>query len=53
MRATLAKLGLTETDLVQQCDAAFKQGSRFDGWTNGSQADRYYHPFPSPGLWRG
>lgn len=48
MRGTLAKLGLTEADLVQRCDAAFKQGSRFDGWANGSPADRYYHPFTVP-----
>lgn len=48
MRATLHDIGLRESDLVRECDAAFKQGSRFDGWVDGSAADRYYHPFSLP-----
>ena len=30
MRDTLHRIGLHEADLVRECDAAFKQGSRFD-----------------------
>jgi len=51
MRATLARIGLSETALVRECDAAFKQGSRFDGWVNGGAGDRYYHPFSLPQGW--
>jgi tryptophan 7-halogenase len=48
MRATLHRIGLSEVDLVRECDAAFKQGSRFDGWVDGGASDRYYHPFTLP-----
>ena len=48
MRETLQRIGLSEADLVRECDAAFKQGSRFDGWLNGSVSDHYYHPFSLP-----
>ncbi|HEV6965927.1 tryptophan halogenase family protein [Roseateles sp.] len=48
MRATLHRIGLSEVDLVRECDAAFKQGSRFDGWLHGGAGDRYYHPFTLP-----
>jgi tryptophan 7-halogenase len=48
MRDTLRKVGLSETELVRQCDASFKQGSRFDGWRDGSAGDHYHHPFVLP-----
>jgi 2-polyprenyl-6-methoxyphenol hydroxylase-like FAD-dependent oxidoreductase len=48
MRATLSGIGLDETDLLASCDAAFKQGSRFDGWVTGDAEDSYYHPFTPP-----
>ena len=48
MRATLHRIGLDETELVRRCDAAFKQGSSFHGWVDGSAADRYLHPFTLP-----
>lgn len=48
MRATLHRIGLSEVDLVRECDASFKQGSRFDGWLHGGAGDRYYHPFTLP-----
>jgi tryptophan 7-halogenase len=48
MRATLHAAGLSEVDMVRECDAAFKQGSRFDGWVDGAATDRYYHPFSLP-----
>jgi len=48
MRATLHRIGLSEVDLIRECDAAFKQGSCFDGWLNGGAGDRYYHPFTLP-----
>ena len=48
MRETLQRIGLSEADVVRECDASFKQGSRFDGWVNGAETDRYYHPFSLP-----
>lgn len=48
MRDTLRKVGLSETDLVRGADACFKQGSRFNGWVDGSAADHYHHPFVLP-----
>jgi len=48
MRSTLSKLGICETDFVRQCDASFKQGTRFDGWHTGAAEDIYYHPFTLP-----
>jgi tryptophan 7-halogenase len=51
MRATLHRIGLSEVDLVRECDAAFKQGSCFEGWLHGSASDRYYHPFTLPHGW--
>ncbi|MDZ7812618.1 MAG: tryptophan halogenase family protein [Ideonella sp.] len=48
MRDTLRAIGLPEDALFTECDAAFKQGSRFDGWVNGAAEDRYHHPFSVP-----
>jgi hypothetical protein len=48
MRDTLRRIGVSETDFIRECDASFKQGSRFDGWVDGSTRDRYYHPFVLP-----
>ena len=48
MRRTLERIGITETDFLLACDAAFKQGSRFDGWRTGAADDSYLHPFTAP-----
>jgi len=48
MRATLRKIGISEADLITQCFASFKQGSKFAGWKNGAEADVYHHPFTIP-----
>lgn len=48
MRATLRKIGISETDLVRQCSASFKQGSKFVGWKTGAEGDVYHHPFTIP-----
>ena len=50
MRETLATIGISESEFLTQCDASFKQGSRFDGWVNGSAQDRYLHPFTAPPI---
>jgi flavin-dependent dehydrogenase len=48
MRTTLARLGIRETDFIRDCDASFKQGTRFDRWCTGKADDVYYHPFTLP-----
>jgi tryptophan halogenase len=48
MRDTLRRVGVLESDFLTECDAAFKQGSRFDGWVDGGPGDAYYHPFVLP-----
>nr|WP_282452885.1 tryptophan halogenase family protein [Lysobacter sp. CAU 1642] len=48
MRDTLRRIGVSEADLVRECDAAFKQGSKFIGWTEASDTLGYYHPFSLP-----
>lgn len=48
MRDTLSTIGISEAEFLSQCDASFKQGSRFEGWVDGSEADSYYHPFTPP-----
>lgn len=48
MRATLAAIGIGESEFMLTCDASFKQGSRFDRWCDGSPGDSYLHPFTAP-----
>lgn len=48
MRRTLERIGIAESEFLLACDAAFKQGSRFDGWRTGEADDHYYHPFTAP-----
>jgi tryptophan halogenase len=48
MRSTLDKMGVSETALFRECDAAFKQGGQFSGWTTGAEDDSYYHPLMLP-----
>ncbi len=47
MRETLKKIGIPESDFIKKCDASFKQGSKFIGWSRGSD-EHYYHPFQLP-----
>lgn len=48
LRSTLARIGVSETELFRQCDAAFKQGAWFGRWTTGEKQDGYYHPLMLP-----
>lgn len=51
MRDTLRAAGLSENAFFRECDAAFKQGSRFNRWVNGADDDVYFHPFVLPQGW--
>ncbi|MTV37605.1 tryptophan halogenase family protein [Duganella radicis] len=48
MRDTLRRIGVSESDFFRECDAAFKQGSRFNRWVDGGDDDVYFHPFMLP-----
>ncbi|HEY5801188.1 MAG TPA: tryptophan halogenase family protein [Burkholderiaceae bacterium] len=48
MRDTLRRIGVSEADFLRECDGAFKQGSRFNRWVDGSDGDYYFHPFVLP-----
>ena len=48
MRDTLRRIGVSEADFLRECDASFKQGSRFNRWVNGADNDYYFHPFVLP-----
>ncbi|TFW24342.1 tryptophan halogenase family protein [Duganella callida] len=48
MRDTLRRIGVSESDFFRECDAAFKQGSRFNRWVDGGAQDYYFHPFSMP-----
>lgn len=53
MRSTLRQLGIAESVFLKECTAAFKQGTRFVGWVDGSRQDVYYHPFTAPAGYPG
>ncbi len=48
MRESLRAIGIAEAEFLAECSASFKQGSRFDGWVTGADADSYLHPFTPP-----
>jgi flavin-dependent dehydrogenase len=48
MRTTLQSIGISETDFIRACDAAFKQGTSFRDWLGIGGDDRYLHPFTLP-----
>ena len=53
MRTTLQQLGIPEATFLRECDATFKQGTRFIGWVDGGDDDAYYHPFTAPAGYPG
>ncbi|MDT8408866.1 MAG: tryptophan halogenase family protein [Wenzhouxiangellaceae bacterium] len=48
LRTTLQQLGISEASFLAECEATFKQGTRFSGWVDGREQDSYYHPFTAP-----
>src|SRR4051795_12110475 len=48
LRSTLARIGVSETEFMRECDVSFKQGARFARWTTGAVDDFYYHPLMLP-----
>jgi hypothetical protein len=52
MRDTLRQIGISERLFLTCCDASFKQGSKFVGWSQGAN-EHYYHPFTAPAGYGG
>lgn len=48
MRDTLRRIGVSETAFVVECDASFKQGTKFVDWIGRDGGDYFYHPFVLP-----
>ena len=48
MRMTLQRIGLSEDRMIRACNASFKQGTRFRGWSRRNGDDGYIHPFSLP-----
>lgn len=42
LKTILNELGITDNDLIENCDATFKVGIDFENWTN--ENDSYFHP---------
>lgn len=48
LRAFFQRLGLSDRDWMGRCNATFKTGIRFEGWSEKPGAASYFHPFASP-----
>ncbi|MGB3722570.1 MAG: tryptophan halogenase family protein [Pacificimonas sp.] len=48
LKAFFDQLGIAESDWMPACDATYKLGIRFTGWSERLGHDSYFHPFPSP-----
>ena len=48
LKAFFDHLGIAEADWMPACDATFKLGIRFSGWSERPGFESYFHPFPSP-----
>lgn len=48
LKALLDHLGIAEADFMAACDATWKLGIRFTGWSDRPGFGSYFHPFPGP-----
>ncbi len=48
LKALWDHLGIDEGDFMSACDATFKLGIRFTGWSERPGFESYFHPFPGP-----
>ncbi|RME65661.1 MAG: tryptophan 7-halogenase [Alphaproteobacteria bacterium] len=48
MKAFFRALGVAETAWMAQCNATYKNGISFHGWSQKPGCASYFHPFPSP-----
>jgi tryptophan 6-halogenase len=45
LRALFSQLGLAEEEWMPKCNATYKVGIRFDGWSERPGFESYFHPF--------
>ncbi len=48
LKAFFDLLGIAEKDWMAACDATYKLGIRFTGWSAREGFETYFHPFPGP-----
>ncbi len=48
LKAFFEQLGIAESDWMPACDATYKLGIRFTGWSEQPGHESYFHPFPGP-----
>ncbi len=48
LKAFFDHIGIAEADWMPACDATYKLGIRFTGWSERPGYESYFHPFPGP-----
>ncbi|MCH2487604.1 MAG: tryptophan 7-halogenase, partial [Erythrobacter sp.] len=48
LKAMFDQLGIDEAEWMPACDATYKLGIRFSGWSERPGFESYFHPFPGP-----
>ncbi len=48
LKAFFDLLGIAEDEWMPACDATYKLGIRFTGWSERAGFESYFHPFPGP-----
>ncbi|MBY6217136.1 tryptophan 7-halogenase [Qipengyuania aquimaris] len=48
LKAFFDHLGIEEGEWMDACDATYKLGIRFSGWSEAEGCESYFHPFPGP-----
>lgn len=48
MKFLFEHLGIAEAEWMAACDATYKLGIRFTGWSERPGFESYFHPFPGP-----
>jgi len=46
-KAFFDKMGIAETEWMPRCNATYKTGIEFVGWSDKPGFERYFHPFPT------
>jgi 2-polyprenyl-6-methoxyphenol hydroxylase-like FAD-dependent oxidoreductase len=47
LKAFFDTLGISEADWMPRCNATYKSGIEFSGWSDRPGYERYFHPFPT------
>jgi 2-polyprenyl-6-methoxyphenol hydroxylase-like FAD-dependent oxidoreductase len=47
LKAFFDEIGVAEVDWMRRCNATYKAGIEFEGWSSRPGFERYFHPFPT------